>query len=170
MLRLLTRRAAEKSIMTPLTFALLPKARDKFIVIVMAPEIHRLRQVTASVFVMLALCVSSISACACAHHYHSEKVEVKIPSCHRPADTEETRSKVSADASCECILQAPAKVFVKSEKLKLEKQTIASASENSNSIPVLTGHLYRSAGFYSPRIFVPEPFHNLSPGRAPPRL
>jgi hypothetical protein len=140
----------------------------------MTLKIHRLRQVAASVFVVLSLCVSSVSACACAHHSHPEKAEAETPSCHSQAHTEEAAGqpavKDSADASCECILQSPSKVFVKSEKLKLEKQAVLAKEAGPSIVFETAAALSASPNLYSLRFFTQGDFHNLTPGRAPPRL
>jgi hypothetical protein len=137
-------------------------------------EIQRLKQVTAGIFVVLSLFVSSIAACTCAHHSHPEKVEVEPISCHGQVDNEKTVAQPagtdSADASCECFLPSPSKVFVKSEKLKIEKQAVA-VIQTSPVIDLISATTtLRPANFHSGMIFVSRDFHNLTPGRAPPRL
>lgn len=140
----------------------------------MAFEMHRLRQIAAGILVVLSLCVSSIAACACAHHSHPEKVEVEVQSCHQQAHTEETGTRPvvtdSADASCECFLPVPSKAFVKSEKLKIEKQA-AAVPQTSDSVELVVAIAPSvSPSPYKLRVFVSRDFHNLTPGRAPPRL
>lgn len=152
----------------------MPNARDKFIVVMMAIETQKLKQVTAGIFVVLSLFVSSISACACAHHSHPEKVEVEPISCHGQVLTEETVSQPavtdSVDTSCECLVKSPPKVFFKSENLKIEKQAVAlmqTSPVNDLETTIAPGVLPYS---YALRVFVSRDFHNLTPGRAPPRL
>lgn len=140
----------------------------------MALKIQRLRQVAAGILVVLSLCVSSIAACACAHHSHPEKIEVEVPACHQQAHTEETGTQPavtdSADASCECFLPSPQKVFVKSEKLKIEKQAIAVVNADAVIDLVHTVGAPASVDFYSTIFSISRDFQNLTPGRAPPRL
>lgn len=142
----------------------------------MTSKLYKWRKVAAGALAVLSLFVSTVAACACTHH-HPEKVleAVETSSCH--SESHETGVKKQepsadhfADASCECILDAPSRVFVKSEKLKIEKQAIVSTIEDSDLEPVLKVTMYLSAGYYTPRIFVPDPFYNLTPGRAPPRI
>jgi hypothetical protein len=152
----------------------LPNARDKFIVIMMALEMQKLKQVTAGIFVVLSLFVSSIAACACAHHSHPEKVEVEAPSCHEQAHTEKTDSQPavtdSADTSCECLVKSPPKIFFKNENLKIEKQALSLATEDPIVDLVPVGAASAPIAYYRTISFVSRDFHNLTPGRAPPRL
>jgi hypothetical protein len=140
----------------------------------MATEMRRLKQVTAGIFVVLSLFVSSIAACACAHHSHPEKVEVEAPSCHDQAHTEKTDSQPvvtdSADASCECLVKSPPKVFFKNENLKIEKQAVSLAKEETVVDLVPVGATTGTTACYRTITFVSRDFHNLTPGRAPPRL
>lgn len=140
----------------------------------MALEMQRLKQVTAGIFVVLSLFVSSIAACACAHHSHPEKVEVDAPSCHEQPDTGESGSQPavtdSADTSCECLVKSPPKVFFKNENLKIEKQALSLAKEDPVVDLAPVGAATEPAAFYRTITFVSRDFHNLTPGRAPPRL
>jgi hypothetical protein len=146
----------------------------------MVIKIDKLRQAAASFLVILSLFVSSVSACACAHHNHPKQLKAEESSCHREksheqAETQDSDDSVSfsgdiAAASCECVLDTAAKVFAKNEKLKIGKQAALSISNDKSPVLVFTRPLDLSAGFYSPRIFVSDPFYNLMPGRAPPRL
>jgi hypothetical protein len=140
----------------------------------------KLRQITASIFVLMSLCVSSIAACACAHH-HAEtgQVETEQSSCHGSGDHVETApqaapaeadTKNGIDSSCECFMQAAPRVSIKNENLKVAKQAIAQTAIDSERVLVQTGPYYISAGFYSTELFVSDPYYNLTPGRAPPRL
>lgn len=119
----------------------------------------------------LSLCVSSVAACACAHH-HPKPVETEIPSCHRQSHGAKKNAAISesADASCECFMQAPGpKVFVKNEN-KIGEQAAASKPSEAEFEPVSAVSFNASGEYYPAEIFVPNPYYNLTPGRAPPRL
>lgn len=143
-------------------------------------KIGRSRQVLAAILAMLSLCVSSVAACACAHH-HPEPVKVNSEqsSCHGQAHQDNTSpppapaeagTAVHIDTSCECFAQASPKVSIKNENLKIGKQAAAQAAADLETVLVPAGAVHVSAGFYSPEIFVPDPYYNLTLGRAPPRL
>jgi hypothetical protein len=141
----------------------------------------KLRQITASIFVLLSLCVSSIAACACAHHLsETGQVETEQSSCHESGNHVETAPQLETavedgtsdriNSSCECFLQAAPRVSIKNENLKVAKQAIVQTAIDPERVLVHASLSYVFAGFYSSAIFVSDPYYNLPPGRAPPRL
>jgi hypothetical protein len=141
----------------------------------------KLRQIAASIFVLLSLCVSSIAACACAHHHpETVKVETEQSSCHGSGNHVETAPQQETavedgtsdciNVSCECFLQAAPRVSAKHENLKVAKQAIVQTAIDPERVLVQTGSDHISTGFYSTELFVSDPHYNLTPGRAPPRL
>lgn len=143
-------------------------------------KIRGWRQVLAAVLAVLSLCVSSVAACACAHHHpETVKVETKQSSCHGPAHQKETTPPAAPadagrrngiDSACECFAQASPRASIKNENLKIGKQAIARAVAGPETVLVTAGAGRVSTGFYSPEIFVSDPYYNLTPGRPPPRL
>ena len=87
-----------------------------------------------------------------------------------PAAPVEVETGNGIDSSCECFVQAGPRISIKNENLKVGKHAIDQAVKDTETVLVLAGSAYVSAGFYSPEIFVPDPYYNLTPGRAPPRL
>ena len=139
----------------------------------------KLKQVLVGILASLSLFVSTISACSCSHHQVKQKTETAA-SCHEHStetgrnrvvdSTDESNEKSITGDYCVC-LQTVSKVFAKSERVKIEKQTAAA---------VLTfKQVFESAGvrqsaaekidFIKP-FYLSDSFYNLSPGRAPPVL
>jgi hypothetical protein len=143
-------------------------------------KIRGSRQVLAATLAVVSLCVSSAAACACAHHHpEAVKVNSEQSSCHGQAHQDDRSPQAAPadagagnrfDSSCECFLQAGPRVSVKNENLKVGKPAIAQAVIDPETVVVPDGAAYVSNGFYSPEIFVSDPYYNLTPGRAPPRL
>ena len=133
-------------------------------------KIWRTRQVLAAILAALSVGVSSVAACACTHQ-HNKPVEAEVPACHRQTDQPDKAAiSESAEASCQCVLQALApKAFVKNEN-KNGKQAIASTPAGPVAEFVVTGSPDMSGAFFSTEILVSTTFYNLTPGRAPPRL
>lgn len=143
-------------------------------------KIRRSRQFLAAILAVLSLCVSSAAACACAHHHpETVRVETEQSSCHGQAHQDDTSPQAAPaeadtergiDTSCECFMQPGPRVSIKNENLKVGKPAIAQAVADTETDLVPAGAAYVSNGFYSPEIFVSDPYYNLTPGRAPPRL
>lgn len=147
----------------------------------MTGNIKKLRQLAASILVVLSLCVSSVSACACACTHHvPESGETEVPSCHAKSHREHSHGDQfsgkkgaitdTVETSCECCLQAPPKIYVKRDNLRIEKQTVVAAQAGPDLICESALIKVFSAGIYSSRISLPKTRLNLTPGRAPPRL
>jgi len=142
---------------------------------------RRSSQVLAGILAALSLCVSSVAACACTHHHPAAvQVETEQSSCHGPAHQagaasrqetpDEADERNGIDSSCECFMQAAPRASIKNENLKVGKQAMARTVTDPETVIVQVGASYVSNGFYSPEIFVSDPYYNLTPGRAPPRL
>lgn len=148
---------------------------------------ERLKQFILSLFVALSLLSSSVSAvCSCASHEsqasghsHCEpptKEHSANRHSHEIADENSRESSFetvsvseSEPGDCCCVQSAP-RVFAKTECVKLEKQTAAILPfapiefvSISQTVPVKT------VDFAAP-FYLSDSFHNLTPGRAPPRF
>jgi hypothetical protein len=123
---------------------------------------QRLKQFTVSLLVVLSLFVSSVSACTCAHH--QEKVEADVSSCHQHSPKAEAEQQfgtnpfekiqsVISETECCCIQPAP-KVVAKSESIKIDKQILASNSENTNASECVLECVRSTSNFHSSQLRV----------------
>ncbi len=127
---------------------------------------------------VLSLFVSSVPACCCAPH-HQKIVETETPACHEhAAETKAERQHggissteiVPAVSESECVCRQSAPKFIaKSENVKVEKHTTAISFVKPPEIVFTAPRATEEIDFSKP-FYLTDSFHNLSPGRAPPRL
>lgn len=151
---------------------------------------QRLKQFAASLLVVLSLFISLVAACTCSAHEsatnepsHCEpqlsvKTEENHAHQHLPYAqigsqiddklTTDLSASFSENACC-CVQSAP-RVAAKTENIKVEKQKSA-ITQISEIEPILVSQLVivKTIDFVSP-FYLSDSFHNLTPGRAPPRL
>jgi hypothetical protein len=151
---------------------------------------QRLKQFAASLLVVLSLFVSSVAACTCSAHdsatsepSHCEpQLSVKTEENHAHEHLRDAQIDSQADDNlakdisasfsgneCCCVQPAP-RVAAKTENIKVQKQKSA-ISPISEIEPILVSQLVtvKTIDFVSP-FYLSDSFHNLTPGRAPPRL
>ena len=134
---------------------------------------YKIIQRGATLFFVIALVVSSVSACACSHH--SEHSDVEKPSCDGHADRnsiDDTPFELAgtfAETTACCCSQPTPKAAAKSETIKFESRALMPPSVGAPE-PAFTRvrpHVPARAAY--PHI-LREPFAELTRGRAPPRL
>lgn len=143
-------------------------------------KIARLRQISLILCCVVSLFAPSVAVCACARGENSaahcrpeqQKLPENAASCeHRQNQgAPEAIQSVISEKDCCCVASFAAKVSVKSEIVKIEKQTPGF----STALPVRIEWTPRVvsveiAGFVA-LFYLSDSFHNLAPGRAPPRL
>lgn len=155
----------------------------------------KLKQFAASILVVLSLFVSLVpAACVCAHdslqgetsehsqiqpHSHGIKTgshhsheEAEAPHHDEAAKTETAVARTAlsfSETECCCIQAAP-KVFAKPRTVKTEKQA-ARILPPARIETALTPQIVSIKTIELARPFyLSDSFHNLAPGRAPPRL
>ncbi|MBA2621001.1 MAG: hypothetical protein H0U87_07360 [Acidobacteria bacterium] len=141
---------------------------------------QRLKQFACGFFVVLSLLASTVSAaCICSTHAiktnedahcrrHEEQYTAR-PHSHQSA-AENTSVSFSETDECCCVQSAP-RAFAKSESLKIEKQSAASLSFSliKFACGVSQNVSVKTVDFTTP-FYLSDSFHNLTPGRVPPRL
>ena len=133
---------------------------------------RRTTQIAGGILFLLSLFVSSVSACACSHHESPEPAEQA--DCHSHSSAAEPKEKPSEDlikpaispGACCCIQSAP-EAITKSEKIKSETNIAATSLPAVESV-FHSRSIGESAILERPS-FLTDSFHNLTPGRAPPR-
>ncbi|HEX8637303.1 MAG TPA: hypothetical protein VF692_04525 [Pyrinomonadaceae bacterium] len=153
----------------------------------------KLRRLAASLFVVLSLFVSSISACVCAHHLFQAEADehcqppteqhslaAKKQSHHshddsvennRHDDSTETKNlSVSASQSECCCVEAAPKTFGKFEKYKTGKQTARLLPNTPVEISPARQIVRVYASEFATPFYLFDSFYNVPHGRAPPRL
>lgn len=151
---------------------------------------QRLKQLTVSFLVVLSLFVSSVSACACVHdsaetenHCQPQLAQhAREPALneHSHSDSAQKHSHKEAPSASEivsaslslgecCCIEPTQKVLAKSESIKIEKQTQAILFSNQFEIVFIQQTILVKSEFAAAS-FLTDHYHNLTPGRAPPRL
>ena len=158
---------------------------------------RRLKQFAASLFVVLSLLVSSVSAaCTCATHRAIEQSEHCQPKAnnhshqaaqsehphashehsdevsgeHRHAESADTKDFAQALSAAECCCVQPApQVSAKIETVKIEKQA-AILNRISLFEIAFVPEIIRAESRFVATLYLTDSFYNLSPGRAPPVL
>lgn len=139
---------------------------------------ERLKQFALSFTVVLSLFASSFAAvCTCSSHEQDAaesshcQQEVKEVSAHRHShenSVETVSASFSETDDCCCVQSAP-RAFAKTESVKIEKQTAAV----SHVAPVEFKSISQRASIktvaFAAPFYLSDSFHNLTPGRAPPR-
>jgi hypothetical protein len=151
---------------------------------------QRLKQFAACLLVVLSLFVSSVSACTCSSH-KSQTNELSHCQPQQPVKTEEHQAHQHtpdleeashhdgdlpenilasfSDDECCCVQSTP-RVSAKTENIKIEKQKVAVSSFTPiKLISELPTVPTKTVDFIAP-YYLSDSFHNLTPGRAPPRL
>jgi hypothetical protein len=153
----------------------------------------KLRRIAASLFVVLSLFVSSVSACVCAHHsvkaepdehcqspteQHSPAAKKESHHSHdesvennRRADSTETKelSVSASESECCCIEPAP-ETFGKFEKYKTGKQTAGVLPNTRIEINSTWRAVRVHESEFATPFYLFDSFYNVPRGRAPPRL
>lgn len=134
----------------------------------------KIKNILASILAVLAIVASPLLVCACDHRPEPVKEKIEVSSCHKQAhddDAGDAPIATSAEAICDCVMQAAgAKYIVKNDSKKPLKH-IAAAEKIAIDRPVVAEAVTTATTeFYPPALFAPARYHNLSPGRAPPRL
>jgi len=131
---------------------------------------------------ILSLLVSSVSACSCSHHEPATPPETA--SCHGHShEAESGHGCLKAHGSskwlgndgssilpgdCDCLQPAP-KAVTKSEAIKLESKVLKSSPLlPADPVFIITVDVVRPA--FESLAALTDPHHNLTRGRAPPRL
>jgi hypothetical protein len=140
---------------------------------------EKIKQISASVLVVLCLFVSSIAACYCEHH--QEKVEAENPSCHsqkdeskaekhHAAEVETSGQSTQVNAPCECLFDSAPKFVAKSENVKIEKQIPLFIAEVETIRGFIAVRAPSSPRFDFASFHITDSFYNIKSPRAPPRL
>lgn len=153
----------------------------------------KLRRFAASLFVVLSLFVSSVSACVCAdhsvqaesdqhcqpptghhtsaaekesHHSHDESVENN----RRDDSPQQKESSVFAPESECCCIEAAPKTLGKFEKYKTGKQTARLLPKTRIEINSTLQAVRVYVSEFATPFYLFDSFYNVPRGRAPPRL
>jgi hypothetical protein len=135
---------------------------------------QRSTRLAAGTLFLVSLLVSTVSACTCSHHQRTN--EQPAASCHSPVEeqsaittqADETVAPRISSGECRCLQPAP-KAVVKSEKEQPRVKALCTAScLVETPRPLNIGVVFPT--FVDTPVFGSGHFHNLSPGRAPPRL
>ena len=141
---------------------------------------QRLKQFAVSLLVVLSLFVSSVSACTCSHepqtselshcqpqppqHSHGAKAES-----HHDQTLPESVSVLVSPNQC-CGIQSAPRASAVTKNIQVEKQALTTSPAPAIEF-VSISHIVpvKTVGFVAP-FYLSDSFHNLTPGRAPPRL
>ena len=139
---------------------------------------HRTVKIATGTLFILSLLVSSVSACSCPHHEDAAAPEATLRHLHSHSHEAESRhdsskgspraiSTVSPEDCC-CMQLAP-KAVTKPEVTKSEGKALNSSllrlADPLFALVSVVGRIgFRASSF------VAHSNHNLTPGRAPPRL
>jgi hypothetical protein len=140
---------------------------------------EKIKQISASVLVVLSLFVSSIAACYCEHH--QEKVAAETPSCHSQKDESKAENHHAAEAEtsgqsrqlnapCECLFDSAPKFVAKSENIKIEKQLPLFIAEAETLRGFIAVRAPSSTRFDFADFRITNSYCNIKSPRAPPRL
>lgn len=140
---------------------------------------QRLKQLAASLSVVLSLFVSSVSACTCSHESQTSEVSHCEPppqhshgaqaETHHDENLPEFTSALSSPSQC-CGIQTTPRVSAVTKNIEIEKEALtASPATAIEFVRVSQSVSIKTVGFAAP-FYLSDSFHNLTPGRAPPRL
>jgi hypothetical protein len=140
---------------------------------------QRLKQCAVSLLVVLSLFVSSVSACTCPHETQTSELSHCQPASQHSHDAQaeshhnETKPEsvlvLALPSQC-CGIQSAPRVSAVTKNIEIEKQALA-----TSPVPVIEFvsisliDTNKTADFVTP-FYLSDSFHNLTPGRAPPRL
>ena len=140
---------------------------------------QRLKQFTVSLLVVLSLFVSSVSACTCSHEPETSEISHCQPppqhshdaqaESHHDENLPESVSVLVSPNQC-CGIQSTPRASAVTKNNKIDKQAlIVSPSPPIEFVSVSQIVSIKTVGFVTP-FYLSDSFHNLTPGRAPPRL
>lgn len=153
---------------------------------------QRIKQLGASFLIVLSLFVSSISAaCTCSHeskigehcqnstetkndehaaHEHSRETSGANVHHQHEEKTNSSQFASMTESNCCCVVQLAPRAVAKAENVKIEKHPAAilpatplEFALNHQPISIKSGEFFKA-------FYLSDSFHNLAPGRAPPRL
>lgn len=130
----------------------------------------------ACLFAVLAMCVSTVSACACVHH--QPRAAAEPPSCHSvshgeaPVVADEQNLSNSVDNGCNCFVSIPSPaVASKSENKKTATERTAPITVEVDRVqPVVLAVFLAETEFPLHRLKPSDHLTESGPSRAPPRL
>jgi hypothetical protein len=138
----------------------------------------KFREIMIGVIVVMALCVSAISACACTHHQPRRAAEPPA-SCHSATHAEmaevspDQLGSDSFDADCNCFVNTPVPAIVSKSENKKVRAEQAQAITIERYFPVEFVQIL-SEGAASDFAFADQNYtsrlRRSGPSRAPPRL
>ena len=140
---------------------------------------QRLKQCAVSLLVVLSLFVSSVSACTCSHEPQASELSHCHPQpqhshdaqsdSHHNETTQESVSVLVSPNQC-CGIQSAPRVSAVTKNVQVEKQALTtSPSPAIEFVSISYIASVKTVGFVTP-FYLSDSFHNLTPGRAPPRL
>ncbi|NOT46686.1 MAG: hypothetical protein HOP17_02905 [Acidobacteria bacterium] len=134
-------------------------------------------KLSAAFVVVMALCVSAVSACACTHHRETRVAEQ--PSCHSSPHEGMTMSSDErplfdiVDSNCSCFVDTPAPaIIVKSDNKKAALEKIHSSSQVwiADVEPAPFENAEAASLFRGDLLACGDTLLVSGPSRAPPRL
>lgn len=152
---------------------------------------QRLKQFAASFLIVLSLFASSISAaCSCSHemkdgehcqnsvetknephaaHRYLHETQNASAHCH---DNKTDSAKIASisEGECCCLAQPAPRAVAKTENVKIEKQQAAILSATKIEFVLIHQIVSIETARFAAPFYLSDSFHNLTPGRAPPRL
>jgi hypothetical protein len=139
---------------------------------------QRLKQCAVSLLIVLSLFVSSVSACTCPHETQTTELSHCQPPQHSHGAQAESHHNETIPESVSvlvspnqcCGIQSTPRASAVTKNIQVEKQALATSLAPTIEF-ISISHIapIKTIGFVTP-FYLSDSFHNLTPGRAPPRL